>query len=147
MSNTSIDPPIILEVVYNASIKDVWSALTDHQEMLHWYFDNIPDFRAEVGFTTQFLIENEGRKFTHTWRVQEVEVGKRIRYGWTFPEYPGDSYTDFALGEEGDKTKLKLTAVVVKAYPADVPEFERASGVAGWNYFLKERLKSYLEGT
>ena len=145
MSNTPIDPPIILEVVYDASIKDVWSALTNHSEMVQWYFDNIPDFRAEVGFSTQFLIENEGRKFTHRWRILEVEAGKRIRYGWTFSEYPGDSYTNFELSEEGEKTKLKLNAVVVNAYPADIPEFERASGVAGWNYFLKERLKTYLE--
>ena len=145
MSYTTSDLPIILETVYPASMQAVWSALTDHKEMLLWYFDNIPAFKAEVGFTTQFLIENEGRKFTHSWIVQEVEAGKRIKYGWTFSEYPGNSYTDFELSEEGEKVRLKLTVVVEEDFPTDIPEFQRESGIAGWTYFLEERLKAYLE--
>lgn len=146
MTYLSSDPPIVVEEVYDVSIHDLWTALTDPKEMVLWFFDNIPDFKAEPGFQTQFLIENEGRKFTHTWLVQEVEAEKRIKYGWTFPEYPGDSYTDFVLSEEEGKAKLRLTVMVVEDFPTDIPEFQRESGIAGWNYFLKERLKPYLEG-
>jgi len=64
---TREEGPIILEYPINVSLEQLWSALVELEEMLQWYFDNIPDFRAVVGFQTQFLITNEGRNFTHLW--------------------------------------------------------------------------------
>ena len=44
------DPPIIVEHSFDASAETVWRAITDVDQMRQWYFENIPDFRAEVGF-------------------------------------------------------------------------------------------------
>ena len=40
--------------------------------MRQWYFENIPAFKAEVGFETQFEIHNQGRIFPHRWKVTKV---------------------------------------------------------------------------
>ena len=53
-------------------------------------FENIPEFETHVGFKTQFLIENEGRKFTHLWEVMEVIPNQKIAYNWTYDEYEGE---------------------------------------------------------
>lgn len=137
--------PIIVEETYSASIQKVWSAITEVEQMRKWSFAMLQDFKAEVGFETQFVVVNEGRTFTHCWKVLEVIPYKKIVTQWYFSEYDGDGHVTYDLFEEGDKTKVRLTSVVTKAYPDDIPEFKRESGVGGWNYFIKQQLKNYLE--
>ncbi len=43
--------PIIVEQVFNVPASKVWKAITNVVEMRHWFFDNIPDFKPEIGFT------------------------------------------------------------------------------------------------
>ena len=38
--------PVQLETTFNLPILRVWKALTDKDEMKHWYF-NLPEFKAE----------------------------------------------------------------------------------------------------
>lgn len=40
---------------------------------------------------------------------------------------------------------LKLTHQVMESFPQDIPEFLRESGVKGWNYFIGESLKKFLD--
>lgn len=138
--------PIIVEQSYNASIEMVWAAITEIDQMRQWYFDNIPAFEAKVGFETEFIIENEGRVFPHLWKITEVIPKKKIAYSWKFRGYEGDGLVSFELFETDERTKLKLTSEVIENFPQDIPEFKRESGVAGWNYFIGESLKGYLEG-
>lgn len=136
--------PIIMEVTYPVNIETLWQALTDLRQMQAWYFPQLENFKAVPGFETAFVVENEGRTFTHQWRVVEVVPLKKIKYTWQFKEYDGDSYTTFELFESGDETRLKLTDIVVRPFPDDIPEFKRESGVNGWTYLLKTSLKNYL---
>lgn len=141
------DEPIILTETYNAPASRVWRAITDVSEMRQWYIDNIPDFQAQVGFETKFLIVHEGRKFPHHWTVTQVDEGKRLAYDWVIEGYPGRSTSVWELMEAGGSTKLTLDCKVLEDFPGDIPEFKRESGVAGWTYFLKESLKRYLENS
>jgi len=138
-------PPIIVEETYNTSLKSVWAAITEAAQMQIWYFEQIESFLPNEGFSTEFLVENEGRKFTHLWKIIEVKVNHKIKYQWRYKEYPGDSVVTFELVEVGDKVKLKLTAEVIENFPDDIPEFKRESGVEGWNYLIKKSLKAFLE--
>ncbi len=137
--------PIRVEETYNASVNTVWAAITALPEMRLWYFDNIPAFEPVVGFETQFPVNSEDRVFTHIWKITEVIANKKITYNWSFTEYPGNADVTFELFEEINKTRLVLANIVIIPFPADVPEFKRESGVAGWNYLIKESLKAYLE--
>jgi len=141
----TLPEPIILKFDYNASIEKVWLAITELDQMQQWYFEMLETFEAEVGFETSFLVMVEDRKYTHQWKVTEVVPYQKIVYDWIIKEYDGVSYSMFELSEKDDGTQLTITSVVTKAFPSDIPEFKRESGVQGWTYLLGDRLKSYLE--
>ena len=141
------DKPIIVEENYQVPIEQVWSALTDLEKMRQWYFGNIPAFKPEVGFNTQFNVQSEDRIFPHQWRVTEVNPPQMITYTWRFDGYQGDSFVVFELFKQKEATKLRLTVQILESFPQDIPEFTRESCIAGWNYFLKQRLKEFLEKT
>ncbi len=139
------DPPIVLKEVFEATVKQVWSAITDVDQMKKWYFPQLTSFKAEEGFETTFSLQHENRTFTHLWKILEVIPYQRIKYQWNYKEFLGDSFVSFDLIEENGKTKLKIYNEVLEDFPQDIPEFKRESGVEGWNYLIKQSLKQYLE--
>lgn len=138
------ESPIVLEYTLATTVDKLWSALVEIEEMVEWYFDNIPDFKPEVGFQTAFLVTNEGRRFTHLWEVTQVVTEKEISYSWRYEEYPGESIITFSLRPAQDQVKLRLVIDITEDFPQDIPEFKRESCVGGWNYFIGERLATYL---
>ena len=139
------DPPIIVKQTFNISIDQVWEAITNVDLMKQWFFDNIESFEPEVGFATEFAVQNGGRNFTHLWTLTEVIPLKKITYNWKYKEYQGDSFVTFELIEDKNHVTLKLSIKVIENFPEDIPEFKRESCEGGWNYFIKERLKQFLE--
>jgi uncharacterized protein YndB with AHSA1/START domain len=79
------------------------------------------------------------------WRVTDVVPQKLISYAWKYEGYPGDSVVMFELSEQDNSTKLRLTHRVLEDFPEDIPEFERESGMEGWTFIIKKRLKEFLE--
>lgn len=138
------DKPVIVEQSFKKPVLDVWNAITDLDLMKNWYFDNIPAFKAEVGFKTQFNVTNEARNFLHLWEITEVVPQKKIAYSWKFKEYPGEGLVEFEISQKDDTTHLKLTNHIVESFPDGIPEFTRESCIGGWEYFIQERLKEYL---
>jgi uncharacterized protein YndB with AHSA1/START domain len=139
------DTPIIVEQSFNSSIESVWKAITDIEQMRQWYFNNIPEFKPEAGFETQFNVQSEERNFLHKWKVTEVQYLKIIKYNWEFEGYPGKSTSAFELSKQNNLTKLKLTVETLEDFPEDIPEFKNESCLAGWKYFINNRLKDFLE--
>lgn len=137
------EPPIVLKQEFQCSQESLWRAITEPKQMRLWYFDNIPDFKARVGFKVEFLIRNEGRTFTHQWEVLEVVPNKCLSYHWRYKEYPGEAVIHFTL-ERSAPVMLVVTMDVLTDFPDGVPEFERSSCVGGWNYFIKESLVDYF---
>jgi len=139
------EAPVIVEETFNAPLQSVWNAITVAGEMRAWYFDNIPAFEARVGFETEFMVSNEGREFPHQWLVTEVVPLKKISYDWRFGNWPGRGLVTFELSSQGGSTKLKVTNAVLEDFPDDVPEFKRESCLGGWQYFIGQSLRGYLE--
>ena len=137
---------MIVEVVLNASAEQVWKAITEVDQMKLWYFENIPAFEAHVGFETTFEMISDERIYTATWKVLEVIDYSKIRYSWTYDEYKDglEQRIGFFLKKEG-KTLLTVINEGLETFPQDVPEFTRRSCIGGWEYFLLDRLKKYLE--
>jgi uncharacterized protein YndB with AHSA1/START domain len=138
------DGPVVVEQTFDASLDEVWSAITEIDQMRQWYFEDIPSFRPEVGFETEFNVHNEGRNFLHMWKVTDVEPLKKIRYTWQYKKYPGSGFVTFELFKQNDRTRLRLTNEGLESFPQDIPEFKRESCIAGWTYFINGRLKDYL---
>jgi uncharacterized protein YndB with AHSA1/START domain len=139
------DEPIIVEQTFDQEIGIVWKAITDIKQMRRWYFENIPSFKPEVGFTTKFRVESQGRIFLHMWKVIEVIPMERISYNWKYDKYQGDSNVVFELSRLNKVTKLILTHHILESFTEDIPEFARESCLQGWEFFIKQRLKDYLE--
>lgn len=139
------DPPIIVQETFTATVDQVWKSVTEPNQMQQWFFEQIKSFKAAVGFETEFLVAVADKTFTHQWRVIEVELNQRLKFQWRYEEYPGDSFVIFEMKPQDDKVKFTLTTEVVADFPDNIPEFKRESCIGGWNYFIKERLKAYLE--
>ena len=139
------EEPIVVEQTFNVPVETVWNAITQVEQMCKWFFENIPSFKPEIGFETEFNVQNQDRNFLHKWKVTEVETLKKISYNWRYEDYPGDSFVVFELFNENKGTKLKLTHQVTESFPQNVPEFLRESGLEGWKYFINKSLKEYLE--
>ena len=139
------DEPVVVEQTFNTSIDTVWKSITEIDQMRQWFFENIPSFKAEVGFETQFNVKSQSRNFLHIWKVTEVVPLKMITYNWKYEGISGDSFVVFELFKQNTLTMLRLTHQVLESFPEDIPEFTRESGVEGWTFFIKKSLKEYLE--
>ena len=139
------DKPVTAEQLLNATKAEVWKAITELDQMKLWYFDNIPTFKAEVGFTTRFNVKAPSRDFLHIWKVTEVIPQQKITYNWTFKDCKGSADTSFELFEQDNKTLLRLTNNVIEDFDDTIPEFKRESCQAGWNYFINDRLKTFFK--
>ncbi len=137
--------PIIVEQTFDVSIDTVWNAITQVNRMRQWFFENIESFRPEVGFETQFNVQVNDRSFLHFWKLMEIEPLKKITYNWRYGGYPGDSLVTFELFENEHQTILRLTHEVTERFPEDIPEFSRESCIGGWEYFIRNSLKEFLE--
>ena len=140
-----MDTPIVVEQVYKAPLATVWRAITDKNQMPLWFFQPIADFEPRVGFETSFTVSAEGHNYVHQWKVTEVVPQRRLVYDWNYGDTPGASFVIWELYETADGTTLRLTHTGHETFPRDNPVFSREAGEAGWNYFLRESLKAFLE--
>jgi|GEM_PF-153803 len=134
--------PIAVSNQINCSVEKAWSALTELNEMHKWYFEQLPAFKAELGFATEFVIHNEDRTFTHQWKVTDVKPNKSISYTWKYAEYKGISRAIFVITPREQGVEVSVTCTGLETFPDDIPEFRDESCRNGWKYFMN-RLKEY----
>ena len=142
---TTEDLPIIVAQTFDTPVEKVWQALTDESQMRQWFFKEIESFKPEVGFETNFNVNVGERDFLHIWKVMEVVPLKKITYSWKYAGYAGNFLSIFELLQQGNQTMLRLTCEIREDFPQEIPEFSRESGLKGWEYFIKQNLKQYLE--
>jgi uncharacterized protein YndB with AHSA1/START domain len=137
--------PIIVAQNFNAGVDEVWAVITDGLQMKQWFFETMNSFKPEVGFKTRFNVQAQDKNYIHLWDILEVHAKKKIVCDWRYEGYPGESKVIWELKQEGDHTKLTLTHSGHETFPQDNPDFKRESCIAGWNYFINQRLYTYLE--
>jgi len=135
---------VVFERTFNAPVGRVWKALTDVEEMRQWYF-NLKQFKAEVGFEFEFVVEHEGTTYHHLCKVTDVIPQKKIAYTWRYKGEPGDSLVTFELFGDGNETRLKLTHQGLETFPKTAA-FARKNFEAGWTAIIDSELKQFLEG-
>ncbi len=137
---------LIIEHTYKAPIEKVWEALTNKDQMKHWYFD-LDEFKTEVGFKFEFMGGPEdGIQYKHLCEITEVIPEQKLTYSWRYEGYDGITYVTFELFEENKKTRLKLTHTGFETFPA-IPDFAIHNFEAGWNDIINNSLKGFLEKT
>ena len=136
--------PFVIERTYNASVEQVWEAITDKDKMKQWYFD-LEEFIPEVGFEFTFYGGSKEQQYLHICKITEVIPGKKLKHSWKYDGYPGESFVTFELSPEGDKTTLKLTHAGLHTFPQDTKDFAQESFAKGWTHIIGTSLKEYLE--
>ena len=140
------DDPVIVEQIFEVNKERIWKAITELDEMIRWYFDNIPDFKPVVGFRTEFNVISEERNFLHKWHITEVIPNRKIVYNWQYEDYEGSADVCFEVSDSEGRAKLELKVMVLEDFSEGIPEFTRESCLNGWKYFINNRLKEYLMG-
>ena len=135
---------VVVERTFNAPVARVWKALTDVDQMRVWYFD-LKEFKAEVGFEFEFIVEHEGMKYHHLCKITEVIPQKKLAHTWRYKGYEGNSLVTIELFADGNKTRLKLTHEGLDSFPK-LPSFARNNFEAGWTEIIGSELKKFLEG-
>lgn len=136
---------VIVKEKFEKPKRDIWNAITVWDEMIQWYFSNLPDFKAEQGFQTEFEVKSEERTFTHIWKVLEVIAEQKIKYSWTYKEYTGEGIVTFSLSEQKGFCELQVMTEGLETFPPNIPEFKEESCRAGWQYFINQNLKNYFK--
>ena len=134
---------VVIERTFNAPVARVWKALTDAEDMRRWYFD-LKEFKPDVGFEFEFIVEHEGNSYHHLCKVTEVVPQKKIAYTWRYQGHEGDSLVTFELFADGDKTRLKLTHEGLETFPK-TPAFARKNFMEGWTQIIGSSLKAFVE--
>lgn len=137
--------PLIVECVYSVPIAKVWQALTDNNQLKQWYFQ-LDKFEPKVGSKFDFIGgADEGPKYLHLCEITEVDEEGVIAYSWKYDNYPGSSIVKWEIFEQGNNTRLKLTHTGVETFANNGKGFQKESFKAGWNYFVNDALKNFLQ--
>ena len=139
------DTPIIVSQHFARPTSEVWKAITELTQMKQWFFNQIPNFKAEVGFKVQFNVVTPNRSFLHLWEIREVVSKEKIVYNWKYKNFKGDSLVTFALTPiNHTETKLVLSVTILEDFDNSIEEFTYKSGLEGWQYFIKKQLVRFL---
>jgi uncharacterized protein YndB with AHSA1/START domain len=136
---------IILERTFDAPVGRVWTALTDVDQMREWYFD-LKEFKPQVGFEFEFIVEHQGNSYHHLCRVTDVVPEKKIAYTWRYKGQPGNSLVTFELSPGGEKTRLTLTHTGIETFPK-TSAYARKNFEAGWTAIIGSELKKFVEAS
>ena len=142
-TKTDLAGAVVVERTLNASVAKVWKALTDVDQMREWYFD-LKEFKPEVGFEFEFVVEHEGNKYHHLCCITEVVPKEKIAYTWRYEGEPGESLVTFELSAEGEKTRVKVTHTGIETFPK-TPAYARKNFEAGWTAIIGTELKQFVE--
>ena len=137
------DEALVLERTFDAPVALVWRALTEVDDIKHWFFD-LPEFAPRVGFEFQFYAGPANTKYLHRCRVTEAVPNERLAYTWRYEGYSGDSLVTIELFPERKKTRLRLTHTGLESFPA-IGIFAKANFLAGWTQIVGSNLKSFVE--
>ncbi|MDQ6985003.1 MAG: SRPBCC domain-containing protein [Candidatus Dojkabacteria bacterium] len=115
----------------NATIDEVWDALTNPETMEDWGAGPAEMDDSEDGEFSLWGGDIWGKNI-------EVEANKKLVQEWYGGDWEEPSYVTFALIEEGDLTIVELTH-------ENVPEDEEEEFEDGWSDYYLGAIKEYLE--
>lgn len=132
------------ELVIDAPIERVWSALTSAEELAQWFGDSaeidlVPGGRARIGWSEYDSIAD--------CIVEVVDRPTRFTFRWSAindtPLETQSLLVEFTLRQEGDSTHVTLLESGFADLPDEVYEERLAENSKGWDAELDD-LRTYL---
>lgn len=126
------------EIVINASIEKVFSALVDSEQLTQWFLD-MAIFEPKVGGRVSFrFLKKKDKDHEVIDKVVSFIPNKELSYTWNFttkPEYRKDTIVTWKSEQIGnDKTKLTL---IHSGFTKD-DELQYDDHSKGWAWHLKK---------
>lgn len=135
------------EIVINAAVDKVFSALIDPEQLTQW-FPNIATIEPRIGGKIFFRFSKEVTKEKKDHDVIGVIINiipnKELSYTWNFttkPDYSKETIVTWKL-DQLDKDKTKLTLVHSGFTNADKLQYDEHN--EGWDWYVK-RLENFVE--
>lgn len=139
----------LLTRTYEAPLELVWKAITEKEQLKHWYFDFSEGFKLELGSTFFWSgCDHDGTKFMHKGEMLEMLENKKLVHSWEYPDYSGTSVVTWELSKvDENTTQLDFKHEFIVPFDASVPSLRRESFVEGWTHILTISLVEYLKNT
>ena len=135
------------DIVINASVDKVFSALIDPEQLTQW-FPNVATIEPRVGgkiffrFSKEVTKEKKAHDVIGT--IINIIPNKELSHTWNFttkPDYSKETIVTWRL-EQIDKDKTKLTLVHSGFTNADRLQYDEHN--EGWDWYVK-RLENFVE--
>ena len=132
------------ELVVEAPIERVWSALTSAEELAQWFGDSaeidlVPGGRAKIGWSEYDSIAD--------CIVEVVDRPTRFSFRWSAmndtPPETQSLLVEFTLRQEGDSTHVTLLETGFADLPDELYDERLAENSSGWDSELED-LRTYL---
>ncbi|MBK1897150.1 SRPBCC family protein [Chryseobacterium paridis] len=137
--------PIIVEQKVEASVDEVWEALTDKEKMKSWYFD-ISDFELEPEKQFNFYEPGDEKKYHHHGHILDFRINEKLKHTWSYPGFSdAETIVTWELHPKEGGTVIKLTHEYVDRFKDLGEGFSEENFTEGWNVIIRQSLKSYVE--
>ncbi|MCC8154728.1 MAG: SRPBCC domain-containing protein [Tannerellaceae bacterium] len=136
--------PIIVEQKIRAPGERIWKAISDREEMRHWYFD-ITRFWPELGCDFQFNEIKDGEKYVVLCRITNILEKKKLSYSWKYEGVPGYSEVSFELIPADEETIVCLTHTGTESFADTRGAFRKKEFRKMWERIIQRMLKDYAE--
>jgi uncharacterized protein YndB with AHSA1/START domain len=138
--------PVTVSALFDASLEEVWSALSRKEELIKWFFP-IQEYQFKEGGTFSFYESAQSGKYLHHCRFMHIEPFSQIEYAWSHPEHSsGSSVVRWKLKSEDSRTRVTLFHTGVENFADAGPEFSRDNYQKGWTTILRKNLRNHLYG-
>lgn len=140
-----MNDPIIIEYKVNAPLEEIWSAITDKDEMKIWYFD-IPDFKLGLFEIFNFYEPGDEKKYHHQAQILEIIPNRKLKYTWHYPDLSkGKTVVTWELQPGENEVLVKLTHDEIENLKDLGEHFSEEAFIEGWDEIIGKSLKTHLE--
>lgn len=136
--------PVVKEIILNAPVSKVWSALTEKEQIAKWLMPS-EDFKLETGHTFKMTGKSKDVEYPHVCTIVEIVPEKKLVYTWAVKDKLSDTLVTYELEDSDGKTKLKLTHSGWDKAVLTEPGTGREDYNNGWEYVINTSLKNYIE--
>ena len=138
---------VTLTQKFKAPVEKLWNAITNPEEMKHWYF-HIKDFKLEPGFVYTFYEKEEGGTYLHRCKILEVKPMELFEHTWEHPSHSkGSSILRWELMPIDDSnSSLTITHSALETFSDGGDAFTPENYAFGWKGIISIMLRNYLHG-
>ena len=134
--------PIEKKIAINASVSEVWKAITDPSIIEQWML--MPNnFKPELDKDFIFNAEMNGNHFDIKCKVLELEKNKKLVYSWGAPFFEGITTVSIQLKEKENENQTEV--ILVHSGFAENQKDVQENHSMGWNERFVAKLKEVAE--